>query len=94
MKIVGMVPVHNEADIIKESLTHLINQGIDPVVLDSGSTDGTYEICQGFLENTKIEPKKQILKGFLKIKFLQFTFNKINWFYRSRINARHYSSIN
>ena len=66
MKIVGMVPVYNEADIIKELLTHLINQGIDPVVLDSGSTDGTYEICQRFLE-----------KG--KIKLEQYVSNKFEW---------------
>ena len=61
-----MVPVYNEADIIKESLTHLINQGIDPVVLDGGSTDGTYEICQRFLE-----------KG--EIKLEQYVSNKNEW---------------
>ena len=64
MKILGMVPVHNESDIIKESLTHLINQGIDPVVLDSGSTDVTYEICQRFLEKGKIKLKQYVSNKF------------------------------
>jgi len=55
MKIVGIVPVYNEEDIIEESLTYLISQGIEPVVLDNGSTDGTYEICKKFFDNDQIK---------------------------------------
>ena len=49
MKIVGMLAVYNDNDIIEEIIQHLISQGIDLVVLDNGSTDGTYEICKKFV---------------------------------------------
>ena len=65
MKIVGMIPVFNEADIISESITHLLNQGIEPVVLDNGSSDGTYEICNKFHKNGQI-------------KLFQYSSNKFN----------------
>jgi len=48
MNIVGMLSVFNEADIIEEVIEHLLSQGLDLVVLDNGSTDGSYEICKKF----------------------------------------------
>ena len=50
MKIVGMIHVFNDVDIIKEVIENLISQGIELVVLDNGSTDGTYEICEKFID--------------------------------------------
>jgi len=44
-----MMPVYNDADFIEEVIEHLISQEIPLVVLDNGSTDGTYEICNKFL---------------------------------------------
>jgi glycosyltransferase involved in cell wall biosynthesis len=41
-----MMTVHNEADIVGQVIEHLISQGIELVVLDNGSTDGSYEIIQ------------------------------------------------
>ncbi len=49
MKIVGMLPVFNDEDIIQEVIEHLLSQGINLVVLDNGSTDKTYEICKKFV---------------------------------------------
>ena len=49
MKIVGMLPVFNDEDIIEEVIEHLLSQGINLVVLDNGSTDETYEICKRFV---------------------------------------------
>jgi len=49
MRIVGMVPVYNEADIIGQVIEHLIAQGIEVVILDNASYDGSYEISSGFL---------------------------------------------
>jgi len=49
MKIIGMLPVFNDEDIIHEVLEHLISQEIQIVILDNGSTDKTYEICKPFL---------------------------------------------
>ena len=46
MKIVGMLHVFNEADIMREFLAHMAKQSIPLVVLDNGSTDGTYEIIK------------------------------------------------
>jgi len=50
MKIVAMIPVYNEEDIISEVIDYLLSQEIKPVVLDNGSTDNSYEILKKFSE--------------------------------------------
>jgi len=49
MKIIGMIPVYNEEDIIGNVIEHLLSQGIELVILDNGSTDKSHEICSKFL---------------------------------------------
>jgi glycosyltransferase involved in cell wall biosynthesis len=44
-----MIPVYNEADIIRYVIEHLISQGIKLDILDNGSTDGSYEICSQYV---------------------------------------------
>ena len=44
MRIIATVPVYNEVDIIGQVLEHLSTQGVDFVVLDGGSHDGSAEI--------------------------------------------------
>lgn len=46
LRIVATVNVYNEADIIDELLTHLDNQGIEYVVLDGGSDDGSIKLVK------------------------------------------------
>jgi len=55
MKIVGMISVFNEEDIIEEMINHSISQGLDLVVLDGGSTDSTYDICKKFSDNGELK---------------------------------------
>jgi len=49
MKVIGMLLVYNDEDIITEVLEDLLSQGLELVVLDNGSTDKTYQICEKFL---------------------------------------------
>jgi len=58
MRLVGMMPVFNESDIIEEVIEHLLSQGVNLVVLDNGSTDGSYEICKKFEANNLIKLKQ------------------------------------
>jgi len=44
-----MIPVYNESDIIESVVVHLLSQGIQLVILDNGSTDGSFESCSRFL---------------------------------------------
>lgn len=46
LKILAIINTYNEADIIEETIYHLIRQGIDVKVFDNWSTDQTYEIVK------------------------------------------------
>ena len=59
-----MIPVYNESDIIESVVRHLISQGVDLVILDNGSTDGTYEICSRFLGHGVLSIEKLITEHF------------------------------
>ena len=50
-----MVPVHNDEDVIEEVLEYLISQGIEIVIVDNGSTDNTFKLCQKFLDKGVLE---------------------------------------
>jgi len=66
MKIIGMLSVYNDGDIINEVIEHLLSQNLELVVLDNGSTDGSFEICRKFQD-----------KGILQLKQFQTeTFNE------------------
>ncbi|MFH0701338.1 MAG: glycosyltransferase family 2 protein [Candidatus Woesearchaeota archaeon] len=41
--------VRNEEDIIERNLRWYIDQGFPTIILDNGSTDRTYDICQSYL---------------------------------------------
>lgn len=43
-----MIPVYNEVDIIESVIEHLVSQGIELIILDNGSTDGSFEACSKF----------------------------------------------
>ena len=47
-KIISIMAVFNEADIISPSIKYLIEQGIEVYVIDNWSTDGTYELAKKF----------------------------------------------
>ena len=49
MRILGLMTVYNESDIVGQVVAHLVSQGIELVIIDNGSTDGSYEICSEFL---------------------------------------------
>ena len=48
-RVVAVMHVYNERDIIISSLKHLISQGIEIYVVDNWSTDGTYEMVQSLI---------------------------------------------
>lgn len=48
--IVMTIVLRNEAEIIRETITHYLDQGIDRVIaIDNGSTDGTSDILDDFV---------------------------------------------
>ncbi|MFV0605191.1 MAG: glycosyltransferase family 2 protein [Niabella sp.] len=49
MKFSIITPIYNRADIIKETLPHILNQDFDEyevIVVDDGSTDNTWDVLQ------------------------------------------------
>jgi glycosyltransferase involved in cell wall biosynthesis len=64
MKIVGMIPVYNEADIIGQVIGHLVSQGIELVILDNGSTDGSSDICAGHVGKGVLSIEKSVTDRF------------------------------
>jgi len=65
MKVIGMLSVYNDEDIIEEVLENLISQGLELVVLDNGSTDNTYKICEKFLGRGICDLKKFVTSTFV-----------------------------
>jgi len=61
-----MLPVYNEQDMVGEVIEHLLSEGLDLVVLDNGSTDGSYEVCKKFAE-----------KGLVTLE--QYSSSSFNW---------------
>jgi glycosyltransferase involved in cell wall biosynthesis len=50
MNIIRVLPgVFNEMDVLEENLKFYIDQGFETVVVDNGSTDGSYELCKKYL---------------------------------------------
>jgi len=50
-RVVAIMAVYNEADIIVQSIEKLINEGILVYVIDNWSTDGTYELVKNLVGN-------------------------------------------
>lgn len=46
IKILAIIPLFNEIDIIESTIYHLLNQGIDVHIIDNWSTDGSYELIK------------------------------------------------
>lgn len=50
MKIIRVLPgTYNEIDVLEENLRFYIDQGFETIVVDNGSTDGSYELCKKYL---------------------------------------------
>ncbi len=61
VRLLTFIPVYNEADIIIQTLNHLLSQGSDICVLDNWSDDGSYETV---LEFSKKFPKRVTVQRF------------------------------
>jgi glycosyltransferase involved in cell wall biosynthesis len=48
-RVVALMSVYNEEDILARSLSHLFSQGIEVYLIDNWSTDATYEVAEEFL---------------------------------------------
>lgn len=60
MKIGMTLLVRDESDIIESNLDYHLNNGIDFVlVTDNGSVDGTYELCERYLNQGVVEIKRE-----------------------------------
>lgn len=88
MKIVCMLPVFNNVDFIEEVIEHLLSQGLNLVILDDGSTDGTFEICKKYSNRDDVELLQVIHKGWQNIKIIRTLYHMAllkspNWVIRS-----------
>ena len=64
MRIVGMIPVYNESDIVGHVIEHLISQGLELIILDNGSTDRSYEIVSKYLEKGVLSIERRVTERF------------------------------
>jgi len=90
MKILGMIPVYNDEDIIEELIEYYIDQGLELVILDNGSTDNTFEICQKYvgkgvlqIHQYKTETYVYEWENILRILYDMALFHSPDWVIRS-----------
>lgn len=57
-KIIGILPVFNEADVLNQTIAYTIRQGIPLVIVDNGSTDGSLAIERRFLGRGVLEVRE------------------------------------
>ena len=51
-----IIPVYNQEELIKRAIDSIpFEQDIEVLVIDDGSTDNTYEVLQGYVDNPKIK---------------------------------------
>lgn len=50
-KVLAIIHVYNEEDVIEQTTMYLLSQGIDVYLIDNWSTDGTYEIIKKLVNN-------------------------------------------
>jgi len=50
VSVLAIMHIFNERDIIRQTIKHLLSQGVDIHIIDNWSTDGTYEIIQALAE--------------------------------------------
>ena len=63
MRIVGMIPVYNEVDVLESVIEHNLSQGIELVILD-GSTDGSYNIAKQYLGKGVLAVRREVSDRF------------------------------
>ncbi|MCB0487335.1 MAG: glycosyltransferase family 2 protein [Cyclobacteriaceae bacterium] len=60
MKVGMTLLVRDEADIVRANIEYHLNNGVDFIIItDNGSLDGTYEICQEYLNHGVVEIIKE-----------------------------------
>jgi glycosyltransferase involved in cell wall biosynthesis len=59
-----MMAVYNESDIVEQVIDHLVSQGIQLVIIDNGSTDGSYEICSEHVGKGVLVLKRLVTERF------------------------------
>jgi glycosyltransferase involved in cell wall biosynthesis len=64
LKIIGLMAVYNEADVLEGVLQHAIKQGLELVILDNGSVDGSYDVCKRHLNRGVLEIEREETKSF------------------------------
>ena len=64
LKIIGVMPVYNESDIIDQTIRHMTQQGIPLIIIDNNSTDGSLDIERRFIGKGVLEVIVQPYKYF------------------------------
>ena len=75
MKIVIMLRTINDEDIIQEIIEHYLSQDLELVILDNGSTDRTFDICEKFLNKGVLKIHKYHSKYFDNIQTLKIIYD-------------------
>ena len=58
LRIFGIISVYNESDIIEQTLAHMRAQRIPLIVIDNGSTDGTYQLLENEINKSVLFLKR------------------------------------
>jgi len=76
LRTIGILPVYNEADVIEQVLRYHIEQGLQLIVVDNGSTDGSYEVIKNYVGRGVISVQR-IITDRVRFQFLLTTLSAI-----------------
>ena len=77
MRVIAVIMVRNGVEYAEKCISHLIENGIEVAIIDQSSDDGTYEVCQSFINDGVCKLQRISYPGYFSLKDQLLEKNKL-----------------